>query len=110
MASPVRLLHRVQVVLALLHSNHSGSKYANTTIPGTSFLTGSQKKESRVNYRHHSGNSSNGFTCAGSLSSFLFGFSSFWLLLVHATGFPVPPHSYSHFLLMLAAGTHGFLR
>ena len=46
----------------------------NTVIFGTSFLTGSLK-DSHVSSCHHSGNSSNGFPCASSLSSFLVGFS-----------------------------------
>ena len=46
----------------------------NTIIRGTSFLTGAQE-ESHVNFCHNSGNSGNGFPCAGSLSSLLFGFS-----------------------------------
>ena len=47
----------------------------NTIIRGTSFLTGAQE-ESHVKFCHNSGNSGNGFPCAGSLSSFLFGFST----------------------------------
>ena len=59
----------------------------NTYIPSTSFLTGSQE-ESRVT----------GFPVLVRCPLFYLGLR---FLLVHATGFPVLPHSYYHCLLIL---------